>query len=204
MSDPSIWKQTVKQASCGTSRKRLLNLSTGISPVCSESKAANPLLSPSSLQVKGETWKLFLKSWTKNSFVTLWSFFSFRWPIPMIGTGIIIIPLFLSGLPKLSCHVCHKFFMVDETIAVPARYWTPFIFKIWPVQYPYEVPKLLLDVIKYVNNLLYFCKPLSSVFFHLLEPLYSFQRFGTFVLCTFINLSIVKIENFTFVYHCTV
>ena len=154
MSDPSIWKQTVKQASCGTSRKRLLNLSTGISPVCSESKAANPLLSPSSLQVKGETWKLFLKSWTKNSFVTLWSFFSFRWPIPMIGTGIIIIPLFLGGLPKLSCHVCHKFFMVDETIASPARYWTPFIFKIWPVQYPYEVPKLLLDVIKYVNNLM--------------------------------------------------
>ena len=29
------------------------------------------------------------------------------------------IPLFFSGFPKLPCHVCHKFFMVDKTIASP-------------------------------------------------------------------------------------
>ena len=36
------------------------------------------------------------------------------------------IPLFFSGLSKLSCHVCHIFLMVDVTITSPARYSTLF------------------------------------------------------------------------------
>ena len=99
-----------------TFRIRSLNFSTGISPVCSTSRASNPLLSPSSLGIWiFEFWKVdgpknisdieIIKY--KNGFLK--------------KTSLNVTPLLVSGFAEFFAHMWQEFLVTDQAVAIPVR-----------------------------------------------------------------------------------